>query len=239
MKAVLDASLPTLKHLMLTCAKHKEDFGSGDRYLAAFTEKVVYALALWPALAQLESLDISGNMVGIDALRGLLGSPATASLKRLGIRRVSDGQWDMDDSLEALGFGPRGALEELDVGDNDLNQSAAHALAHGAALTQLKVLRMDALRSTHFQVLDSARWLHELRVLQCDVSALPPLLRKAPRKLHTLVVHATPQDDVAQALCTRPLTELRVLDLTQATLSAKQLEAVGTIDIFPTWLSCE
>ncbi len=234
MKAVLNASLPALKELMVQCAEHYQHVGSGEqRLLAAFTEKVVYALTLWPGLRQLEALDISGNLVGIDALRGLLGSPSTARLRRLRIRRVSDAQWDMDDSLEALGFGPRGQLDELDVGDNDLNQSSARALAEGSAMQSLKVLRMDRVRSKSFDVLSSARWMHEVLVLHADAKALPSVLARAPRKLHTLIVDALPEDGVIAALSTRPLPGLKVLDMSRASLDDAGLRQLGTLDIFP------
>ncbi|MCA9605089.1 MAG: hypothetical protein KC619_05820 [Myxococcales bacterium] len=233
MKALVSASLPALVELRLDCERHHEDVGSGERFLAAFTEKAVYALSLWPGLQRLESLDVSGNLVGIDAMRVLLGSPSTPRLRRLRIRRVADDQWDQDDTLEALALGPRGALDELDLGDNDLNPSAAQALAEGPAVQSLKVLRMDHLRSRSFELLSSARWRHEVRVLHLDAAALPSILRTGPRKLHTLVVEALPEDDVIAALETRPLPDLQVLDLSRTSLDDAALARLGELDLFP------
>jgi hypothetical protein len=234
LKPLLESSLPSLRELWLSAGTDGE-IGSGDRYEPRFDAKAAYTLSIWPGLRRLETLDVSNNLIGAGGLNELLGSPLTAALRRLIIRNIADGEWDMDDSLTALRRGPVGALEELDIGDNDLNTEAAAALAQGAAMRALKILHIDNVRSRDFEALSFAPWLNELRILSCDADALAAILKRAPRQLHTL--HVCPSGDdtspIAPLASIPALRALKLLDLGRCELTDADLDRLGQLKTFP------
>lgn len=231
---LVDATELRLEELVLIGAPRVEGGSGDDGYLPSFDARGAYALALWPGLSSLRALDLSDNRLGVDGVRVLLGSPRTASLRKLALRNIAAAEWDMDDSLSALAHGPAGSLEELDISGNDLDAEAAHALAVGAAFEGLRILSMSEVRAHRFMTLSGARWIHTLAVLGCDAAALPSLLAEGPRSLHTLTVSASASDDVVGALAAAPtLPALSALEVRGDALDDASLLALGGLEQLP------
>jgi uncharacterized protein (TIGR02996 family) len=231
---LVGASPPRLVALELSCGSD-EELGSGRRSAGApIGSKGVLELAAWPGLARVHTLDLSDSRLGVEGLRTLLAS-RTAALKILRLRNIKDSDWDMDDSLGAFAAGPVGAIDELDVGANDLDPDGAHALAEAKALRELKVLRLDAVRSKVFDRLAKASWVHSLRVLACDELALPHFLKRSPAQLHTLEVSpsTSPLSTVVEHLNANPPPALRTLDLSRcgASVDEEGLRRLGELEL--------
>jgi uncharacterized protein (TIGR02996 family) len=196
------------------------------------TSKSILELAAWPVFARIHTLDLSGAKLGSQGLLMLLATPNSKALKKLAIRGIKDGDWDMDDSLGAFKSGPAGTLEELDISDNDLDPEAAHYLAEAKALRELKVLRLANVKSTSFDRLGKASWMRSVRVLACNDQPLPHLLPRA-EQLHTLEIapSSTPLSRIAQLIAANPPPSLLVLDLSKARVDDAGLEAIAALDL--------
>src|SRR5205823_4947873 len=95
-------------------------------------------LASWPALAGLASLELTGNYVGNDGLRALLGSPHLGPrLTRLGL-----GSCDLrEEAFLQLASCPRlRTLTSLTLGYNNLTAPAMQALVASPYLRNLTQL---------------------------------------------------------------------------------------------------
>jgi len=218
-----------------------EQLGSGRRVPTAKTDaRSVLELASWRQLAQIEAFDYSGSKLGREGLSTLLMSPYTKGLKQLAIRDIADADWEMDDSLAAFEAGPAGALEELDIRENDIDSEAALALAECKALQDLKVLDMVDVHSKSFERLAQARWIHSLRVLSCGPGALPPILARAPKQLHTITLvraDAAATEAVVKALAAAPQPALRSLDLGDSKMQDDTVRALGRLETLPNLVS--
>jgi uncharacterized protein (TIGR02996 family) len=229
------APLPALVELDLSVGTDEELGSDRRRPAATLGSRGILELAAWSGLSRIASLDVSGAKLGRDGLTALLGSPYTKALTSLSVRDVADAEWDMDDSLAAFGSGPAGALDELDLGDNDIDGDAASALVSCRALQQLKVLRLDKVRSNHFDRLAQATWIHSLRVLSCGESALEPIVKRGPKQLHTLrvVAEGSTARELVKKLTAVPLPALRSLDLSASRITDPSLRVLGASDMLP------
>ena len=98
------------------------------------------ALAEWPGLAHLRSLNLSGNDAQRAGLRALLRSPHLIGLKELSLRANGlDGQ-AMQEFIAAR---PELQLEVLDLSENVLSNVGAEDLAIARCLCELKVLQLS------------------------------------------------------------------------------------------------
>jgi uncharacterized protein (TIGR02996 family) len=231
-------ALPNLTTLELATGTPEQEYGSGSgrrsprRTLSTYAAK---ALASWRGLAKVRTLDISAAKFGVEGLTALTNSPYSAGLTALTARSIADSKWDVDDSLTAFGSGPAGALDELDVSDNDLDADGAAQMASCRALQALKVLRIERVESKHFERLAKAAWFDSLRILACGEAALLPIVKRAPKQLHTLRVvpdGATPRDLVRRLLA-GPLPSVTALDLSDAKIGDDGLRLLGTADTLP------
>jgi uncharacterized protein (TIGR02996 family) len=236
------AKLPALTELDLSVGTDEEaGSGSGRRRAPAakLASEGVLAIAGWPGLSRIASLDLSGARLGRDGLTALLTSRHATALRALRIRHIADGDWDMDDSLAAFARGPAGALDELDVGNNDLDPDGASALAHAAALQQLKVLSLERVRSSHFDRLAQAPWLQSLRVLTCGEAALEAIVKRGPKQLHAIRVIAdgSVARELVKKLSAAPLPALASLDLSASRITDPSLRVLGKVDTMPKLVS--
>lgn len=233
-KLATATTLPALVELDLSVGTDEGGgYGSGRSYATPpVTSKSILELAAWPVFARIHTLDLSGAKLGSQGLLMLLATPNSKALKKLAIRGIKDGDWDMDDSLGAFKSGPAGTLEELDISDNDLDPEAAHYLAEAKALRELKVLRLANVKSTSFDRLGKASWMRSVRVLTCNDQPLPHLLPRA-EQLHTLEIapSSTPLSKIAQLIAANPPHSLLVLDLSKARVDDAGLKAIAALDL--------
>jgi uncharacterized protein (TIGR02996 family) len=235
---LLTAKLPKLVELELSAGSDEEyEGGSGSyggvRRAGAITSKGVLELAANANLARIRSLDLSRAKLGSEGLLMLLASVNTKGLRALAIRAIKDGDWDMDDSLGAFKSGPAGTLDELDISDNDLDPEGAHYLAEAKALRELKVLRLDNVKSNSFERLARASWVRSLRVLSCSELALPHFLGRIPEQLHTLQIAPSPAplSKIVQHLAASPPPSLRTLDLRSVRVDGDGLKKLGELPL--------
>jgi uncharacterized protein (TIGR02996 family) len=233
------ATLPALTELDLSVGTPDEVGSYARTPSTTFGSRGAFALASWTGLAQIASLDVSGARLGRDGLTALLASPHSKGLKRLYLRDIADAEWEVDDSLAAFGSGPLGLLDELDIADNDLDGDAAAALMTSRSLAQLKVLRLDHVKSRHFDRVAQAPWIHSLRVLSCGESALEPIVKRSPRQLHRLrvVAEGSAAAGVAKKLTAAPLPALTSLDLSASRIPDPSLRVLGAADTLPNLVS--
>lgn len=212
-----------------------DDLGSGRRYYKPIDDLGVCALAVWPNLAAIRTIDLSGNQLGVGGLTALLSSAHAGSITELRIRDISDGDWEFDDSLTAFRHGPAGTLETLDIGDNDLNLEAAEILRKNPALSELRELNIQGLRAKNLSSLLEADWFDEVRVLHCSWDVLGAVFERQPRALHTLVVGPAPgRANIAPQLAKSPaLPQIRRLDLRAARLTGEALTQLGKTSAMP------
>jgi hypothetical protein len=231
---LLEANLPKLGELELSVGVD-EEYGGGSgayegvRRASPITSKGMLEIAANANLARVHSLDLSGATLGSEGLLMLLASIHTKGLRTLRIRKIKDGDWDMDDSMTAFKSGPFGTLDELDISNNDLDPEGAHFMAESKALRELKVLRIDNVKSNSFDRLGKATWIRSLRVLSCSGPALPSLLTRVPEQLHTLQIGPSSAliSKVIAHLAASPPPVLRVLDLRSARIDDHCLRKLG------------
>jgi uncharacterized protein (TIGR02996 family) len=231
-------ALPKLATLELATGTAEEDYGSGSGRRSprrTLSSDAALALAAWRGLATVRTLDVSASKLGCEGLTALLRSPHTAGLEALAVRTIADAKWDVDDSLTAFRAGPAGALDELDVSDNDLDSQGAADMAGCRALQDLKVLRLERVVSKHFDRLVKASWFDSLRVLACGDGALPSIVKRAPKQLHTLriVPDGAQPRELVRRLSSGPLPSVLALDLSDARLGDDGLRALGTVETLP------
>lgn len=234
---LLAGKLPRLLELELSVGDDEEygggSEGYGTRRAVAITSKGVLELAANTNLARIRSLDLSGAKLGAEGLLMLLASVNARGLRTLVIQNIKDGDWDMDDSLSAFKSGPAGELDVLDISNNDLDPEGAHYLAEAKALRELKVLRIDNVKSSSFERLAKAAWVRSLRVLSCSEPALPHLLRRIPERLHTLRLgpSSAPLSKIVPHLAASPPPALHTLDLRAVRVDDDGLRALGELPL--------
>jgi hypothetical protein len=149
-------------------------------------------LASWPGMTRLRSLKLSGNDIGRDGLRALLGSPRCGGLKELALRaNPVDGS-----VMEEFGAARSELrLDILDLGQNLLRNLGPAHLASAACLRDLKVLVLDRceMGSDGARQLARAPFLDSLRLLKVDHNSFGPeglhaLLEAQSQTLHTLLI---------------------------------------------------
>ncbi|MEO8699473.1 MAG: hypothetical protein ABI867_05490 [Kofleriaceae bacterium] len=235
--------LPSLATLEISAGSPEQEYGSGRRRSPRriFGNYAAIALAGWRGLAQIRSLEVSGAKLGAEGLTALLKSPHTKGLRALAVRSVADAKWDVDDSLTAFAGGPAGTLDELDISDNDLDAQGAGDLAGCRALQELKVLRIERVVSKHFDRLVKAPWFDSLRVLACGEAGLLPIVKRAPKQLHTLrvVADAAVPRELVRRLTSAPLPGVIALDLSDARLGDDGLRLLGTVETLPGVIALE
>jgi uncharacterized protein (TIGR02996 family) len=232
------AKLANLTELDLSVGIDEDQGGGSGRRrapAARLASEGVLAIANWAGLARIVALDLSGARLGRDGLTALVSSPYAKALRALRVRGVADGDWDMDDSLAAFATGPASALDELDVANNDLDPDGATALASARPLQQLKVLSLERVRSSHFDRLAHAAWIHSLRVLTCGETALEVIVKRAPAQLHTIrvVAEGSAAREVVKKLTAAPLPALASLDLSASRITDPSLRVLGKADTMP------
>ncbi|MFK7986379.1 MAG: hypothetical protein AB8I08_10135 [Sandaracinaceae bacterium] len=208
---LIDAGCAGLRELVLEAAPATEHSGSGDDgHRPALDERAGYALALWPGLSTLESLDLSGNPIGVEGLSVLLASPRSNALRRLRLARMpNDVEWD--DALVGLRQGST-PLAELDVCNNRLHSEAVEAIAQSDRCRALRALSLSTVGGD-LGPLRGARCWKSLEVLACDEASLPLLLDEPPPRLHSLVVNVADLDATLDALARVVLPNLLQLEL--------------------------
>lgn len=233
------AALPALAELDLSVGGEEEVSSYSRGASASLGQKGAFALAAWQGLARITALDVSGAKLGRDGLTALLSSPYSKGLRRLAARDIADAEWDVDDSLAALQTGPGGALDELDIGDNDLDGDGASALLLGRAVAQLKVLRLDRVRSKHFDRLAQAPWIRTLCVLVAGESALEQIVKRSPARLHTIAVvpEGAAANNLARKLTAAMLPGLLSLDLSRSAITDPSLRVLAAADTMPNLVS--
>jgi uncharacterized protein (TIGR02996 family) len=241
---LVQASLPKLVDLDLSVPV-LDDLGSGGRYEPTLDAVGAAALARWPGLAGVHTLDLTGNQIEIDGLTAILSSPHAANLKTLRIRGVADWDEDEDDKpdvLAALAATCEGMrLDELDISECDLTDVSGPALIASPALGHLKVLRFDYTHSDPFRHVVAAPCSASLRILSandCGGVAINILLQRAMPNLHTLSLASSYgwsiAKDIAVLLAAAPpQASLLSLDLTGSGLSGKGLDRLGTVSSLP------
>ena len=239
------AVLPALAELDLSVGAEEDEasYGYSGSYArtrsATLGQRGIFALAGWPGLANITALDLSGAKLGREGLTALLASSSTRNLKRLAVRDIADAEWEVDDSLAAFERGPSGTLDELDASDNDLDSDAAIALMQSRGLAELKVLRLDHVRSKHFDRIAAAPWIRTLRVLSCGESALEQIVKRSPPQLHTIrvVADGAAAHGIAKKLTAAPLPALTSLDLSSSLITDPSLRVLGAADTMPNLVS--
>lgn len=192
------------------------------------------ALAAWPGLARLRSLNLSGNDPGRTGLQALLGSPHVIGLKELVLRNTGL----VGQAMLEFGFArPELQLEVLDLGGNLLHAFGAENLATAACLRDLKMLTIDRCEINTAEPLElaGATFLGSLRMLNVNHNSLGPtglnaLLESNPKWLHTLrMVNNDLGDEGATHLAESPASDtLAELDLSENGLGKQTAEAMTT-----------
>jgi uncharacterized protein (TIGR02996 family) len=194
--ALLEArSLTALAELDLSNTARYGRYGE-DPYIDS---AAVAALAAWPGLARLRSLNLSGNDVGRDGLRALLRSPHAAGLKVL-VFRANQVDGTVMDEFEAAR--PELQLDVLDLGETLLRDLGPAYLAKAPCLRTLKVLSLDRceIGLSGARALAGAAFFGGLRRLNVNYNNFGPegllaLLEKTPPALHTLQMVANDLGD--------------------------------------------
>lgn len=148
------------------------------------------ALARWPGLARLRTLNLSGNNIGGRGLRALLTLPHLGDLKEL---ILINNALDAPAMKEFGGARPDLQLDVLDLGSNFIGDVGASDLALASCLHELKVLHLDSceIKSSGARWLIYAPFLGTLRRLNVNHNGFGPeelyrLLELKPPFLHTL-----------------------------------------------------
>ncbi len=223
-------TLPSLAELDLS-----QSGGQGHYYEDPIIETIgLEALARWPGLARLRSLNLSGNSAGRSGLGALLQSKYLSGLKEL-ILQENDG---LDaEAMQEFGIAHSALqLDVLDLGLNVLRNGGAAALATAPCLRELKVLAIDRceIHTAGAYELSGASFLGSLRLLNVDHNSFGPdglraLLETKPQHLHTLgMVNNDLGDEGASHLAESPASDaLLELDLRQNGLGRHGAHALG------------
>jgi uncharacterized protein (TIGR02996 family) len=246
LEELVQAALPALRELDLSVATF-EELASSGRETPTLGPSDAELLASWPALAQLRSLDLSGNAIDTDGLRALLSSPGAAGLQQLHVRGIGPGE-EMD---EDLSYGMRYELDlsvfeeatdglSLDVLSMEgwMGPEAAAQFGRARCLSQLKALRLSYLFENEdaFEGLAQAPWMDTLAALDTSHGhtgrLIPMLAARAPAQLHTLrVVSASysrlQASDIDALASSASFDGLLRLDLSHNRLQAEHLDALA------------
>ena len=207
------------------------------------------ALCAWPQMAKLERLDLTGTQIGETGLTAILTSKNTKRLTSLRVRSVSDYDFENDERPDVLvafkhAKGDR-ALEELDIGENELSAGAVDALKSSPVLDKLRMFAFDFSHADEQLVrLLDAKWLDAVHVLSINETTLPvvkKVLARKPKSLHTLSATSSfPRSDlkgVAAALAASELESLQALDLFGCNLDDASLKKLGTVKTLPSLIA--
>ncbi|MBX2800756.1 MAG: TIGR02996 domain-containing protein [Myxococcales bacterium] len=227
-----------------------DDFQSQGRDALTMTWRGAERLAEWPGLFSVQRLNLDGQQIGTAGLTAVLQSVCTPELRHLSVRGISDwdrGAGDRDDVL--VGFAqanPELGLVSLSIGDCELTEDGAAAVASSPVLSQLRILRMGQIREPWepaFQDLGSAAFFEGLAVLHVDQitggdAFWSRVLARESQWLHTLSVssffHWAREDDLLQRLATGPVQPaLRCLEVVDVDLSTDSLLALGHTQSLP------
>lgn len=181
------AVLPALTTLDLSVAC-EDELGSGGRDGDTLDAAAMKSLVRWAGLANLRSLDLSGNHIGTRGLTTLLSGPI-GKLTELHIRELSE------DGVAFTGLAKAPAelaLEVLALQD-PLDLAGANQLAAAACLAGLKALTLQSMSESDdgaYMLLAEAAWFDELRRLTVQSGDGGPMfdavLTRKPKRLHTL-----------------------------------------------------
>ena len=226
----------------------QDQIGSMGREDTVVGEMGIARLASAPSFASIERLNITGIQLGEVGLMAVLASPHNGRLRALGIRSVSDydmESYDRPDVLNAFEHARAGvAIEELDIGENELTQESAYELAESKALAGLKVLRleMNSGDTAELQtILATAPWFDSVAALHLDdnhIGALDAVLARAPESLAALSLASSypwsSLEGLPETLAAGPnLPTVRWLDLTGCALGDAGLAALGEVRTLP------
>ncbi|MCE9564515.1 MAG: TIGR02996 domain-containing protein [Planctomycetes bacterium] len=198
------------------------------------------ALASWPGLATVRSLNLSGNDVGRVGLQALLRSKYASSLKELSVRTCRlDGQSMAEFDTAAKGL----QLETLDLGENVLKDVGAEYVALVPCLRELKSLRLDRceISLTGARLFaKKASFLDGLRILDIGHNHFGPaglgnLLSRKPKALHTLHMRNNDLHDEGAALLAGSAAShsLMDVDLSQNGLGTIAAKVLGESEHLP------
>jgi uncharacterized protein (TIGR02996 family) len=240
-------TLPALRELDLSVAT-MEELGSSGRDTETLGSAAAGHLAAWPGLAQLRSLNLSGNAISEEGLLALLSSPRAAGLKELHVRgigqpeEVDDGWWlGQPPVMDMAAFEQATAGMSLEVLSLEcgMGEESGRQLANARCLSDLKVLDLRYVFDRDdgaFVELARAPWLDTLAVLDASYGhvgeLLPTLVARAPARLHTLKVVSSHYRQLEvrdiELLARSPASNgLLQLDLSYNGLRAEHLDALG------------
>jgi uncharacterized protein (TIGR02996 family) len=182
------ASLDSLEELDLSEMDSYSSYGEDPIIEALGAE----ALAGWPGMGRIRSLNLSGSSFGQDGLRALLRSPHATGLKELALGR-NDLFGQAMEEFEAARTELR--LEVLDLSENPIGDLGAAHLARADCLRELKALELDIcdMSPSAAHRLAGAPVLAGLRRLSANNNnfrseGLQALLDGGPQELHTLLL---------------------------------------------------
>lgn len=243
--ALVSTKMPNLVDLDVSVATF-DDLGSGGRYQETMSVEAARDLATWPQLANLRSLDVTGNQLTAEGVHDLLASPLIGKLKTLRLKSMSDWNWETDERPEVLQAlstaNPDLKLEVLDIGESELSEELTNILVDAPALSELEELRMDYCQlGNSLKRLLEASWLDTLRVLSGNNNGtrfLTAVFDRQPARLHTLHVSNTYYHSRLEGLSgglylAKPLSSLLVLDLGAGEIDATEAATLGDIKSVP------
>lgn len=190
------------------------------------------ALAQWPKLKQIRSLNLSGNLPGSEGIFALLDSPYASGLKALALRSCSLSPRILEEFAEAR---ENVNLDFLDLGDNLLTTQGTEHLAKASCLRNVKVLNVDRceISSEGMQALAPAPFRESLHRLNLNYNGfgLPgirPLAQQSFPNLNALyLLDNDLGDDGTSLLVESPMTRtLQELDLSDNDIGGSGLEAL-------------
>ncbi len=248
LERLAQAAIPRLVELGLA-VETMDRLGSGGRDGAGIGGDGVIALCAWPQMAKIERLDLTGNQIGEEGLTAILASKNTKRLTSLRIRSVSDYDYENEtrpDVLAAFAHarGDR-ALEELDIGENELTSGAVDELMRSPMLEKLRIFSFDFSHSDNqlTRLLD-AKWLDAVHVLSLNETTLPvvkKVLSREPKSLHTLSVTSSfPRSDldgVVNALTATAQKPLQSIDLFGCNIDDAALKRLGAAKTLPSLIA--
>jgi hypothetical protein len=245
LERLAEASLPQLVELGLAI-ETMDNIGSGGRDGDGITDEGVVALCAWPQMAKLERLDLTGNQIGATGLTTILTSKNTKRLTSLRIRSVSDYDYENDERPDVLSAfehakGDR-ALEELDIGENELTSDAVAALKGSPVLEKLRIFSFDFSHadSELAKLFGDAKWLDAVHILSLNETT-PPVVKKVfsrePKSLHTLSLSSSfPRSDlkgVVNVLTASSAPALQSIDLFGCDIDDAALKKLGAAKTLP------
>ncbi len=249
LERLAEASLPQLVELGLA-VETMDRIGSGGRDGEGINGDGVVALCAWDQMAKLERLDLTGTQIGETGLTALLTSKNTKRLTSLRIRSVSDYDFENDERPDVLtawehAKGDR-ALEELDIGENELTSGAVDALKSSPVLEKLRMFSFNFSHADNQLVrLLDAKWFDGVHVMSLNETTLPvvkKVLSRDLKSLHTLTATSSfPRSDlkgvVGALTAASPQQSLQSLDLFGCNLDDASLKKLGAVKTLPSLIA--